>query len=269
MNAQLGPLRALLVLATYRNRLFDGVVQDIRQRYVGSALGIAWAVLFPAMQLSIYAGLYTIVFKIKPPDLNTWAYVVLVFAGMIPLMAFNEALTASTNSLSSSKSLLLNTIFPAELIPIRAALAAHVPSIAGLFITLTAALIIGRASWLAVALIPFLWILVLMFATGLGWILSLLSLVVRDIQHGLGIIIMLLFMLSPFAYTPAMMPEGLRPIIYFNPLSYFVLCFQQVICYDRLPDVRTAVGAVALAFITFFIGFTFFRRTKNVFFDYA
>lgn len=260
---------ALKMLITYRSRLLEGIVHDVRQRYIGSALGSLWAVIFPLLQLGIYAGLYTFIFKVKVSGLSEFGYVILVFSGLVPLMAFNEALTAATSSLSANKNLLLNTVFPAELIPMRAALSAHVTSLIGLVITLILGFLLGSTSWQAVVLVPIFWILLLMFTMGLGWIFSLFSLVARDVQHGLGLLTMLLFVLSPFAYTPEMVPATLKPIIYLNPLSYFVLTFQKLICYGTFPDPVVAGGAAILGIGSFLIGFSVFQRAKYVFFDYA
>ena len=269
MNPRLNIFRLMRVLIGYRHRVLEGIIHDIRQRYTGSALGSLWAVLYPFLNLGIYAALYTVVFKVRPPGLTEWSYVVLVFSGLVPLMAFSETLTAATTSLSSNKSLLLNTVFPAELIPLRAAIAAHVTSLIGLFITLILGFVLGRTSWQAIVLVPFFWVMLLMFSMGIGWVFSLFSLVARDIQHGLGLVIMLLFVLSPFAYTPEMVPTMLRPFLYLNPLSYFVLTFQQLICYGVWPDLIPAFGAMLLGFGSFFAGFTVFQRAKYVFFDYA
>lgn len=269
MNVNRGIFHSLIVLSGYRQRVLEGVIHDIRQRFIGSIFGSLWAILFPLLQLSIYAGLYSLIFKVRPSGLTEMGYVVLVFSGLVPLMAFNEALTAATSSLSANKSLLLNTVFPAELIPLRAAIAAQVTSLIGLIITLIVGFSLGRTSWQAILLVPLFWVLLLMFAMGIGWIFSLLSLVARDIQHGLGLVIMLLFVLSPFAYTPEMVPSALRSIIYMNPLSYFVLTFQQLICYGTWPNPIAASGAIALGVGSFFVGFIVFQRAKYVFFDYA
>jgi lipopolysaccharide transport system permease protein len=269
MNAHLGIFRSLGRMFSYRSRVLEGVIHDIRQRYIGSVFGSLWAVIFPLLQLSIYATLYCFIFKVRPPGLTEMGYVVLICSGLVPLMAFNEALTAATSSLSANKNLLLNTVFPAELIPLRAAIAAQVTSLVGLIITLIAGFVLGRTSWQAVLLVPVYWVLLFMFALGIGWIFSLVSLVARDIQHSLGLILMLLFVLSPFAYTPEMVPAAIKPIIYMNPLSYFVLTFQQLICYGTWPDPIAASGAVILALGSFFVGFSIFQRAKYVFFDYA
>jgi lipopolysaccharide transport system permease protein len=269
MAPNLGVLRSLRGLSRYRHGVLEGVLHDVRQRYIGSVFGSLWAVLFPILQLSIYAGLYSFIFKVRPSGLTEMGYVILVFSGLVPLMAFNEALTAATSSLTANKNLLLNTVFPAELIPLRAAIAAQVTSLIGLIITLLVGFALGRTGWQAVLLVPVFWVLLLMFTLGIGWMLSLLSLVARDIQYGLGLVTMLLFVLSPFAYTPEMVPSALKPLIYLNPLSYFVLTFQQLICYGSWPEPIASCGAVILGLGSFFIGFSVFLRTKYVFFDYA
>jgi len=79
--------------------LFDGVRQDLRDRYSGSVFGIAWAILFPAAQLCIFAVLYAVIFKIRVPGLDTSGYILLIFSGLVPLMAFNEALGAAMSSI--------------------------------------------------------------------------------------------------------------------------------------------------------------------------
>ena len=80
---------------------------------------------------------------------------------------------------------------------------------------------------------------------------------------------MTMFFLSPFAYTPEMVPEALRIIIYLNPLSYFVLVFQSLIAFGTLPGLIPALGSIFLGIFTFLIGFLFFKRSKNAFLDYV
>jgi len=269
MSAHLSLFRSLRILARYRHKVLEGVIHDIRQRYIGSAFGSLWIFIFPLLQLGIYAALYSFIFKVRVSGLSELGYVVLVFSGLVPLMAFNESLSAATSSLSANKNLLLNTVFPAELIPLRAALSAHVTSLVGLAITLIVGLALGRTNLQSVLLVPVFWVLLLMFSMGIGWILSLFSLVARDIQHGLGLVTMLIFVLSPFAYTLEMVPLALKPLIYLNPLSYFVVTFQQLICYGTWPDPVMAMGALILGLGGFIVGYSIFQRTKYVFFDYA
>lgn len=257
------------LLWRYRHRLREGVTSDIRMRYAGSVLGFTWALLYPVLLLSIYSVLYLMIFKVRPAGLAPDAYVVLVFSGLVPLLAFNESLMAATSSLLSNRSLLLNTVFPAELIPLRAILAGQFPSLMGVIVTVIGATCLGLTHLSAIIMVPLLWVLLLMFVTGIGWVLSLVVLVARDIQQALGLVLMVLTILSPFAYTPDMVPAAMKFVLYFNPLSYFVLSFQQVICYGTWPSWDLMLAVLALGVGSFTLGFRMFMKTKHVFFDYA
>jgi lipopolysaccharide transport system permease protein len=252
-----------------RERLISGVLTDVRQRYRGNLFGWLWAILFPLMQLSVYAMLYTVIFKIRVSGLTEFDYTLLIFSGLVPILAFNEAIIASMNSISSNKNVLLNTAFPLDLIPLKAALAAQIPPFFGLVITLLLSIILGNTFWGAIILVPILWILILMFAIGLGFVLSLLSLVMKDVREIMGIILMLLMVLSPFAYTPEMVPSALRYIIYLNPISYFVLCFQQVISFGNWPDLNTLLATIGISISTFMVGSILFQKGKVIFIDHV
>lgn len=253
----------------YGPRLVNSVVHDVRQRYAGSFLGTLWAVIYPLCLLSFYTLIYVVIFRVKVPNLEPSEYTVFVISGLVPLLMFTEALTTGVSSVMGQRNLLLNTVFPAELLPLRSVLASQVPSFSALMITLFAAIYFGRVSFYWLPIVPMLWILLIMFVSGLVYFLSLLSLVVRDIQQGLGILAMAVMTLSPAAYTPEMVPNAIKFIIYFNPMSYFVQSFQAILALKSAPDPLTLGVAIAISVITFLIGLRFFNRAKHVFVDYA
>lgn len=257
-------------LFSYRARLSEGVLQDLKQQYSGSVLGLFWVLLYPLLQLAIYCTLYVFIFKVRPAGLTQWSYVVLVFSGLVPILAFNQALQMSISSLSSNKALLSSTVFPPLLINIRSMLVAQFPMLFGMAITIVMALAIGRTNiWLLILYVPILWIFLLAFVSGLGWILSLVTLIARDVQHSIGLILMLMTFLSPFAFTPDMVPAPLKIILYINPLTYFVRAFQDVICYGQHPELLHLGVSCLLGWGTFYLGYWMFEKTKHTFFDYV
>ena len=108
-----------------------------------------------------------------------------------------------------------------------------------------------------------------MLASGIGSILALVTLVSKEVVLGFGLLAMLLVVSSPFAYTPDMVPEGLKFILWFNPLSYFVMAFQQVLCFGELPDQMLLAVTTLLGVGSFIVFFKLFKRVKRTFFDYA
>jgi lipopolysaccharide transport system permease protein len=104
---------------------------------------------------------------------------------------------------------------------------------------------------------------------GIVWVLSLVALVVRDVQQLIGILSMAIMVLSPMAYTPEMVPGAIKFVLWLNPLSYFVLCFQAVLALGRPPDPMIFAIAAALGCGSAFLGYKFFRKAKFIFIDYA
>ena len=101
----------------YRNLIWHTTLNDVRMRYIGSVLGLAWAVLNPLLILGLYVVVYLMIFKIQMPGMSSEEYVVAIFAGLIPWFGFSEAVTASLNAIVSNSNLVRTTSFPARIFP--------------------------------------------------------------------------------------------------------------------------------------------------------
>jgi lipopolysaccharide transport system permease protein len=218
--------------------------------------------------LAIYATTYVAIFRIRPGDMTVYEYILYVFCGLTSFLPFSNSLSAGTLSLVSNRAMLLNTVFRAELIPLRSVLVASVTMPAGAIILAIADAVLSTPSWTTL-LVPAVMVLQLMFAAGLVWILALAALVIRDIQHVIQYAVMMLAVITPIAYTPAMVPNALKALIYLNPLSYFVISFQYLIILNRLPEPQILVPMVVLSTGMFVLGYSAIRRAKAAFYDYA
>lgn len=252
----------------FRRLLVSTTVSDIKSMHAGSFAGLLWIALSPLLLMVIYTVIYLLIFRIRPMDMNSETYVLYIFTGLIPFLGFSAALTAGTTSLTENTELLLNTVFPAELVPLRAVLSTLAPSLVGLVIVMLLALGLGHIS-IVMLMIPVILILLVMFVCGLVWLLSLLNLVVRDVQYALTYVNMILLVISPIAYTESMVPGALRLLIYFNPLSYFIIALHDVIVFEQMPSIAIMSSVVGLGVISFGFGFHVFQKAKKVFFDYA
>jgi len=260
-----GPFRTL---RRYWKILLKTSISEIKFRYAGSILGLFWLVLAPILLMVIYAGVYLVIFRVRPPDLSGQTYVLYVFSGLIPFLGFSEALNLGSSSLSLNKAILLNTVFPAELVPLRAVLCSQAPTAVGLAISVLLAIALGTAGPAIIAL-PLIWLALTMFVAGLVWVLALLSLVARDIQQLLTFVSMALLIVSPIAYTPEMVPSAIRPFLFVNPLSSFIDGFHEALVFGRSPSISLWAQIIGVSVFSFGTGFWVFQRAKRVFFDYA
>jgi lipopolysaccharide transport system permease protein len=80
---------------------------------------------------------------------------------------------------------------------------------------------------------------------------------------------MMLAVVTPIAYTPPMVPDALKALIYVNPLSYYVISFQYLVILNRLPEPQILIPMLVMSFVIFVLGYNTVRRAKGAFYDYA
>jgi homopolymeric O-antigen transport system permease protein len=241
---------------------------EIVARFAGSLLGFGWAILGPLLLLIVYAAVYLFILQVRAPSLSGSEYVVLIFTGLVPFLMSSEALMNGVPSVVSNKAVLSNTVFPVDLVPIKAVLTSQVTMVSGIVIVLLASLVLGRIS-AAILLFPFVWVLHVMFLIGLLWILSLVHLVFRDLQNIIGVLIMYLMIASPIGYTPEMVPQSMKMLLTLNPLAYFIVAYQDLVVFGRLPRLSTTLVLTTMSVVTFLIGGWFFARAKRTLIDYV
>jgi lipopolysaccharide transport system permease protein len=264
----LNPRGPAISIWSRRDILIRTTIVEIRRKFAGSLIGIAWLFLGPVLLMSLYSVVYGVVFKLKPQELSSNEYVIYILSGLVPFLGFSDALMSGANSLAAQRDVLLNSIFPAELVPLRAVLVAFSAPAVGLAVLLVADAAVGHFSLWGL-LVPVVVFLFMLFIAGLVWIVSLVNLVLRDIQQILSYVTMIALIASPIAYTPSMLPPGFSVLIWLNPLSYFVISIQSLVVFDKFPPLAAALGCLVLGIGSFAFGWTVFRRAKVMFFDYV
>ena len=255
-------------LLTHRELLLRVTWSDITRRYAGSLLGVSWVVIAPAALLGLYAAVDHVICRVQVPGLGGWGYVFYIFAGLVPYLMTAESISGGVGSVVYNRSVLNNTVFPIDLAPVKAVFAAQGSMLVGMVATTVGVIAIGKASWTLV-FVPLIWALQVMALIGVNWILSLVNVVLRDLQNLITLLLVMLMVASPIAYTPAMVPGSLKLIVYLNPFAYFVLAYQDVMVRGQRPSPLTVVVLVVISVGTFAAGGWFFSRTKNALVDYV
>ena len=224
--------------------------------------------LAPALLFGLYAVIYTLVFRVKVPGLEHGAYVVYIFSGLVPYLMTAASLSAGVGSVVANRSVLNSTVFPIDLAPVKAVLAAQGSMLVGMTATIVGVFLIGRESW-TLLLVPIVWVLQVLALIGVTWIVSLINVVVRDLQTLVNLLMVILMVASPIAYTPSMVPAALKPVILLNPLAYFVITYQHLVVLGQLPDLTTGLVLVVGSIGLFIFGGWFFSRIKSVMVDFV
>jgi lipopolysaccharide transport system permease protein len=252
----------------HRRLLAGTTMSEVRGTYAGSILGLSWVVVGPLLLLAIYGAVYAVIFKVRPADLSTQEYVLLVFAGLVPFLTFSTALGAGSLSISRNRELVFNTVFPVELIAVRDILVASASLPAGMVIVTIGDAIVGSLN-IELLLVPLVIVLQTMFVIGVCWIVAYVALVITDIEQILVYLTILLLVVTPIAYTPAMVPENLKFLMLANPLYYFVTSYQYLVVLNSLPPLEVVIGALVIPLVVFLGGYHVSSRMKMGLLDFA
>ncbi|MCE5252291.1 ABC transporter permease [bacterium] len=249
-----------------RHLLLQTTFNDIRGRFAGSIMGLLWIVLYPLLLLGSYAFIYIVIFNIRFAIFNSYEYVALIFCGLIPYIGFSEALGMGVSSVVANRNLIKNTLFPIELIPVKAVLVSQSTQFPGMGLLLIALIILNKLGIWGF-LLPVIWFSQILFSIGLIWILSSLNVYFRDLQSIVPVFSIMLLFVTPIAYTPDMIPAAMKPFLLLNPLYYYVTAYQDALMLNRFPREGTLFIAFGIGIVMFMVGYYFFSKMKVIFVD--
>lgn len=251
----------------HRKLLLATTEQALRGRFVGNVLGAIWLALFPLLFLGMYSLVYVYVLGVRIPGLETDGYVLIIFCGLVPFLAFSEAFGVGTPSIVANRTLLRNTLFPIELVVVRDVIVGHATMGLGMIMVWIAAAYQGHI-YKVQLLVPVLYVMQILMTVGVVWITSTLTVFFRDLQQAVPIIVLFLMLVSPIAYTDDMVPIGMRALLDFNPLAWLMRLYRAFLVENSLPLGEFLIFS-AFSVVLFVIGFRLISRLKPLFSDYV
>lgn len=254
-------IEMLLAIWRYRHFIVSSIKNDLRSRFSRSKLGAAWMILQPLAQVAIYALILSRVLATKLPGTdNRYAYVIYLMAGMTAWSLFSELLSRSVNMFVENGGLMKKIMFPRVCLPLIVAGSALINNILLLAAAIGVFLLIGHMFTLAYLWLPLLFLVNVVFTLGLGLLLGVINVFVRDVAQVMVVILQLWFWLTPVVYMPTIVPDGLKVFLQFNPMYHIVVSFQNIMLYGRGPDVAGLMGVGAFGFAMLGLSLMMFRR---------
>jgi lipopolysaccharide transport system permease protein len=238
--------------------------RDIKVRYKQATLGIAWAVIQPAVQTI----LLTFVFGklAKMPDGGV-PYVLLVLSGLLPWQLFTGAFNGAGGSLVGNSHLISKVYFPRLVVPISALAVALVDFGIMLVLALIFAAFLGYYPSWQMLLLPAFILLALVIALGAGLWITALTVKFRDFRFITPFVLQIGIFVTPVGYRTDILPNW-RELLALNPLSAVVDGTRWCLLGGRtdiyLPGLASSILTAALLLVT---GVWYFRRTERQFAD--
>jgi lipopolysaccharide transport system permease protein len=248
----------------YRELMYFLAWRDIAVRYKQTMVGVAWALIRPALTMLIFVG-FRRVAGFPPgrvPD------PLLVSAAVLPWQFFSTALSESANSVVGNANLIAKVYFPRIIIP----LAAVVTSFVDFVITL--GLLAALMVWyqflpdLRIVTMPLFILLAFGLALGLGLFLATLNVEYRDFRFIVPFVVQLGFFVTPIAFSTSDVPLKWRPYFILNPMVGVIDGIRWSLFRGEVPLYWQSVAvSMAVAVGLLFLGVRYFRRMERGFAD--
>ena len=248
----------------YRELVYFLAWRDVVVRYKQTAIGVAWALLRPAVTMLVFVGFR----RLAHFPASTVPEPLLVFAAVLPWQFFSSALAEAATSLISNANMLSKVYFPRLVIPG----AAVVTSLVDFCITLglMAALMLwyGFAPGWPIVLLPVFVALSFGLSLGLGLLLAALNVEYRDFRYVVPFIVQFGLFVSPVAFSTADVPERWRMLYSLNPLVGIIDGFRwSLLGGHAAPSPETIWIAVLMTGLMLVLGIWYFRRMEHGFAD--
>jgi len=220
-------MRALLAVLTQR---------DLAGRTAGSVGGWLWVWMPPLATVAAYFLVFDVVFamRVGPASAAATRVGTFLIVGMLPWMAFVDAVQRGMGSLLDAGPMLQKNPLPPALFPARAVLASGCV-FAPLIVLLIAAYVPAHhfrpGAW---AVLPLLaGQLALSFL--MAYLLAILAAALRDVLQGVGLLLSLGVFLSPVLFPLSQFPAGWRWVLWLNPMTAPVLGYQSALLGGNMP----------------------------------
>lgn len=252
----------------FRELFYFFTWRDVKVKYKQTALGFVWAVLQPLFMAFIFTVFLGDIIASKV-ELSL-PYPVFVLSGMILWNVFSNGLSNAANSMVNNANIIKKIYFPRLIIPMSSILVALFDFFMA-FIVFIPFLIYYNGSFYLRALffIPLSLFITIISTFGLGTLLSALNIKYRDFRYVIPFLIQALLFITPVIYPSNITSNvAVKWIVKFNPMTSAIEAFRASFTNDFHFTSNFWIS-FSTAFLLFFIGVYYFRKTEYYFADLA
>lgn len=236
-------------------------MRDFKARYRQSALGVLWAFLMPVVTVAMFllmrnSGILSI------PETGV-PYPLYAITGLSIWGVFTAGVGASAGSLVNAGSMVVKINFPKISLVIAACIHCLVDFsirlllIGGLFFYYGIVPSVSTSALAFLALIPLFGL-----TLGLGCMLSLVAVLIRDIGNIINLGFTGLLLVTPILY-PLREGSFLGRFNYWNPLNYLINVPRDLLLQGRTSDTQPFLLSSMLSLAIFFICWRFFYLAQT------
>jgi ABC-type polysaccharide/polyol phosphate export permease len=241
--------------------------RELRAKYKGSVLGLAWTLALPLALMLVYLVVFSVLWKAEATDLDQ--YWLFLLCGLPPWAFLASSLQAGARSLVENAPLIRKVRFPRQLVPL-SVVATQVVA----FATMTAIVLVlavwvrpesRDTAWLAVPIAA----LIVVFVAGLSLTVAALNAIFRDVEFVVAALLLPWFFLTPVLYQLDDLPGAeSRPwlvdlIQWGNPMTPAIEAYRAPLYAGELPSAADTLYLCVAAVVALALGAFVFTRVDD------
>lgn len=252
------------LLSRYRALMLEMTRREISTQYAGQVIGTLWAIGHPLFMMALYVFVFGVVFKQRiggtyelPLD-----YTAYILTSLVPWLAFQQAMSRSCSALTGHANLVKQVVFPIEILPATIVLSGFLPLGVGVVVLVIYVLFVHSGLHATYLLLPVLVLLQAAAMLGVAMAFSAIGAFLRDLKDLVQMFTTAGVYLMPAFYLPQWVPDMFKPVLYLNPFSYMIWCYQDALYFGRFEHPWAWVAFCAGSLLSFAVGYRLFRRLK-------
>jgi lipopolysaccharide transport system permease protein len=262
--------RPFLQMWQHRDLIRAILRREVAERFKGSVAGWVWAVVAPLLAIAVYTFAFTTNLKLPMTDTDLgprMGYALFIFSGIIVFNFWSEMAFRAPMLLHEYVHYIKQTIFPSDMLAIISTLRATLYTVISIAVMLVFQLLAaGYLPW-TVLLMPLIMLPFIAFLVGMSWFLCAVGAFTRDAGYLMINIVPLFMFATPVFYPHDMLGWPMNLIIYANALTGFVEVMRDITLVGKLPDWPVYAWTLFTSFFSFYFGYWFFDRYRNVIVD--
>jgi ABC-type polysaccharide/polyol phosphate export permease len=235
--------------------------REVRQRYKGSILGVAWALVTPAIMVAAYSVVFKVLLRIAIPN-----YALFLFVGLTAWTFFMGGAQVASRSLVGNANLVTKVSFPRQIVPLAAMTGNGFTAGAMLVVALPLCMWLTEGSLAPLVMLPLLIVFLGALTVGFGLLVAALNVYFRDVEHILNAVAMPWIFLTPIFYSFTAVPGlddkqwAVDLLHWGNPVTPPILAIQDSLFWGTWPDAGDVIYAAVAGAIALWGGWAVFRR---------
>lgn len=236
------------------------IISKLKLSKMDLLLGYFWWLLEPLILAAVYWVLVTVIL-----ESDAAKSALFILCGLIPFRALSLSIRQAATSIVGQFSIISQINFPRIFLPLSDIVVNHVKLIIGLILLIGYSLLydIMPSVNLVYLIVPFS--IQLIFVTGLGLLLSVVTVYFRDTKNFLQFILRGWLILSPVLYSIDRFPDSVQTYLLMNPMAPIIILYRDIIM-DGLPPqfFYVFIGSME-AVLVFMLGYIIFAQKERHF----